>query len=112
MQMDRTGGEDAMVTTEENDVAPDGAIAPLSPAEPMQPDGHTSVSTVAELLSNANLSKYHAKLTELGVQSVDDLKDLDESDYETEVGMKKIEVKRLLRSLSSCGGASNNGGHE
>ena len=112
MQMDRTGGEDAMVTTEENDVAPDGAIAPLSPAEPMQPDGHTSVSTVAELLSNANLSKYHAKLTELGVQSVDDFKDLDESDYETEVGMKKMEVKRLLRSLSSCGGASNNGAHE
>ena len=31
--------------------------------------------------------------------TIDDLKQLDADDFETEVGMKKIEAKRLIRQL-------------
>ena len=57
------------------------------------------VTSVEELLSAGRLTEYQGKLTEIGVRTLDDLKELDANDYETEVGMKKIEAKRLIREL-------------
>jgi hypothetical protein len=51
------------------------------------------------LLATCGLSQYHESLTALGVNSVDDLKELDEKDFEQEAGMKRVEVKRLIRRL-------------
>jgi hypothetical protein len=56
---------------------------------------------VAEVLSTCHLSQYLASLTALGVEGVEDLKELDPEDFELEVGMKKVEVKRLMRSLTT-----------
>ena len=56
-------------------------------------------ASVEELLSACQLTQFQEKLTEIGVVTIDDLKQLDADDFETEVGMKKIEAKRLIRQL-------------
>lgn len=51
---------------------------------------------LSEALSAAKLSHYEDALRALGCAMASDLRDLDESDL-MEIGMKKIEVKRLQR---------------
>ena len=63
------------------------------------PSAGGAITSVEELLSACRLTQYQGKLTEIGVRTLDDLKELDANDYETEVGMKKIEAKRLIREL-------------
>ena len=47
-------------------------------------------------LAAVNLSMYEAGLRELGVSTVGDIVDLEEADCQS-IGMKKLEVKRLMR---------------
>jgi hypothetical protein len=55
--------------------------------------------TMTNLLSVAKLQQYAPALRELGCVEVADLADLEESDM-MEIGMKKIEIKRLLRNVA------------
>jgi hypothetical protein len=55
---------------------------------------------VSDLLATCRLDQYLDGLTKLGVESVEDMKELDPEDFELEVGMKKVEVKRLLCHLN------------
>lgn len=77
--------------------APGPAPAPAPAPAPV----YSKAPTVAEVLSTCHLSQYLASLTALGVEGVEDLKELDPEDFELEVGMKKVEVKRLMRSLTT-----------
>jgi hypothetical protein len=51
---------------------------------------------LSSALAAANLSMYEAGLRGLGVSAVGDVVDLEETDCES-IGMKKLEVKRLMR---------------
>ena len=51
------------------------------------------------VLSAAHLSQYEEGLREMGCVLPDDLRELEEADL-MELGMKKIEIKRLLRSAT------------
>ena len=50
-------------------------------------------------LENIRLEKYYSPLTELGVESLDDLKDIVEDDLAS-LGMKKLEMRRLLAAIA------------
>ena len=50
-------------------------------------------------LTRHRLSKYAAGLAELGVDAVEDLADLEVGDLD-EMGMKKLEKRRLLKAVS------------
>jgi hypothetical protein len=63
------------------------------PAPKAAPAGATLAATLAEL----HLGQYEDALRGLGVAEVADLQDLEEADC-MELGMKKIEIKRLKRS--------------
>ena len=67
---------------------------------------YTTEPSVVDVLATCNLSQYHESLTALGVESVGDLKELDEEDFEREAGMKKVEAKRLLWHLKPQHGGS------
>jgi hypothetical protein len=71
--------------------------------EMSQPDGTSSASAspnepkdLAAILQEANLSQYETALRELGASFGTDLAELEEDDL-VEIGMKKLEVTRLLR---------------
>ena len=57
-----------------------------------------AATTISGVLAVAKLEQYADALRELGCVDVVDLRDLDEADF-MEIGMKKIEMKRLQRTL-------------
>ena len=108
--------------------APTQEPAPTSAPAPAPATLYTTEPTVSDLLAASRLSQYLAGLTTLGVESVEDMKELGPEDFELEVvstqaapipsfpgrslrdclwsqGMKKVEVKRLIRHLKSNSGA-------
>ena len=51
---------------------------------------------LSEALSAASLSQHEAALRELGCSATADLQDLEEADL-VEIGLKKLEIRRLMR---------------
>lgn len=76
------------------------AMAELSavPTAPPLADEPSPEDPLSAFLAEANLSHKESELRALGCAIVLDLPDLDESDYE-DVGMKKMEIKRLKRNV-------------
>ena len=70
---------------------PPAAAPPLASAPPA-----TFGQDLSAALASARLSEYEAALREFGCTAVEDLADLEERDL-LEIGMKRIEVKRLQR---------------
>ena len=56
--------------------------------------------SLSQVLAGGNLSHHEAALRELGCAEPADLKDLEEADL-MELGMKPIELKRLVRSAKA-----------
>ena len=79
--------------------APASMTAEPQPEPHLAPADYITEPSVTDVLATCGLSQYHESLTALGVNSVDDLKELDEKDFEREAGMKRVEVKRLIRHL-------------
>ena len=52
--------------------------------------------SLSEVLVNAKLSHHESGIRELGCVVSEDLKELEEADL-VELGMKRVEVRRLLR---------------
>ena len=52
-----------------------------------------------EWLASIDLEEYHQKFLELGASKLHHLDDLDDSDL-TEIGMKKLEMKRIKKALA------------
>jgi hypothetical protein len=59
-------------------------------------DRAAPVIDLTSALAGANLSQYEDALRQYGVNSVEDVQDLQEADC-IELGMKKLEAKRLMR---------------
>ena len=79
------------------DTAQPSAPPATSPdAPPAAADAALDLSTA---LAQVNLSEYEDALIELGVSAPADLADLEEADC-IEIGMKKLEVRRLMRIAS------------
>ena len=67
------------------------------PSAPGKPDMATGQPLgLSQALSASNLSQYEAELRGLGVSSLSDAQDLEEADC-LAIGMKPLEIKRLLR---------------
>ena len=82
-------------TVEEAPVESEAPVEPEAPAEVEDSQEDTSVSA---WLENLRLTKYSSPLTELGVESLEDLKDVMEDDLEP-LGMKKLEMRRFLAAV-------------
>ena len=67
-----------------------------SPSAMLTDTGLAQCEDLTTTLKQARLEKYEAALRELGCTTASDLGDVEESDM-TEIGMKKIEIKRLQR---------------
>lgn len=76
-------------------VAVDAADSKAQPTTANADDG----ASLTELLAELKLTQFEAALGELGAAFVSDLADLEEQDL-IEIGMKKLEVKRLLRNVA------------
>ena len=70
------------------------AYVPSAPDKPNM--GNRQPVDLSQALSASHLSQYEDGLRSLGVTSPSDLQDLEEADC-LEIGMKPLEVKRLLR---------------
>eukprot|EP01043_Picozoa_sp_COSAG02_P051945 COSAG02_NODE_5531_length_4252_cov_2.279316_5_plen_294_part_00 len=91
-------------------VAPHAMAAPLQPVQQLssaQPTPHVqqtsnplSTKTLGEFLNELNLSQFETELRSLGVTAPADLVDLEAADCEA-CGMKKLEVKRLMRCVGA-----------
>ena len=71
------------------------AQAPAPPPEPASAPPAPSAN-LSEALSAVSLSQHEAALRELGVSATADLQDLEEADL-VEIGLKKLEIRRLMR---------------
>ena len=80
------------------------AMATMNDAEPSAAVS-TEPLTLESFLAANTLTQFMEALVELGCASVDDLKELDEEDV-MEIGMKKMEVKRMQRSLAAVPASS------
>ena len=58
------------------------------------------VQDVQAWLKTARLSKYFDAFTELGVETIDDLKEVLKDDLEP-LGMKKLEIRRYLTAVAA-----------
>ena len=76
------------------------ARAPAPAPEPAPaPAAKSFNQDLSGVLSAARLSQYEEALREMGCVLPDDLREVEEADL-MELGMKKIEIKRLLRSAT------------
>ena len=74
-----------------------GAQAPVVvQAVDIDMDRTAPVVDLTSALAGANLSQYEDALRQYGVNSVEDIQDLQEADC-IELGMKKLEAKRMMR---------------
>eukprot|EP01050_Picozoa_sp_SAG11_P006008 SAG11_NODE_449_length_9392_cov_16.435381_9_plen_552_part_00 len=71
------------------------ATAPVDKTTAVDPDVQLS-----SFLKKAGLTKYKDALLELGTLFIEDMEELDESDFDT-IGMNQIEIKRLRRFLKA-----------
>eukprot|EP01050_Picozoa_sp_SAG11_P006005 SAG11_NODE_449_length_9392_cov_16.435381_6_plen_579_part_00 len=71
------------------------ATAPVDKTTAVDPDVQLS-----SFLRKAGLTKYKDALLELGTLLIEDMEELDESDFDT-IGMNQIEIKRLRRFLKA-----------
>jgi hypothetical protein len=56
---------------------------------------------VHKLLMSAKLERYEGAIRALGIINVDDLRAMDEDELELELGLNKIEVRRLRRLVGT-----------
>lgn len=61
--------------------------------------------SLSQFLLGLNLAQYDAQLREMGAVDVSDLVDVSEAEFE-EMGMKKLEIKRLIRTLAAARGGT------
>ena len=78
--------------------APVESEAPNEPEAPAEVEDSQEDTSVSAWLENLRLAKYSSPLTELGVESLEDLKDVMEDDLEP-LGMKKLEMRRFLAAV-------------
>ena len=77
--------------------APPTMATPAVVAAPVpDPQVNAQPKSLSAALADAFLSQYEEALRELGCAFVSDLVDLEEQDM-VEIGLKKIEIKRLMR---------------
>ena len=83
------------------------ASAPVMAAAVQLPEpegkgaGGPGATSLAEFLAAANLGQYLQALEAFGASSVADLQDVSEEDL-VQLGLKTLEVKRLLRSIAEA----------
>ena len=70
---------------------------PSTPAVVEDPQTHQASASLSDFLASARLKQYEHALRDLGCTEVADLAHVDEAAC-IEIGMKKIEIKRLLRT--------------
>ena len=75
----------------------DAAMATATQYQARKPLSAPMAQDLSQVLSAAHLSHYESALRELGCEMPDHLADLEEQDL-VELGMKKVEAKRLLRT--------------
>ena len=76
------------------------AVQPL-PEPEGKGAGGPGATSLAEFLAAANLGQYLQALEAFGASSVADLQDVSEEDL-VQLGLKTLEVKRLLRSIAEA----------
>ena len=76
------------------------AVQPL-PEPEGKGAGGPGATSLAEFLAAANLGQYQQALEAFGASSVADLQDVSEEDL-VQLGLKTLEVKRLLRSIAEA----------